>query len=893
MRQAGLAVSAGVLVIAAGLAQGGAVAPRFTRPPMATKVGDGWRIEFAVNRETDVAVFIEDAKGRVVRHLVAGVLGKNPPEPLKANSLEQSIVWDGKDDAGKPVPAGCHLGVSLGLRPVFDRALGWSAAMQDVAGLAVDRRGELYVLGGVSRQAENRAHVRVFDRDGRYLRTIMPHSASVPTDRMTLVEWTRTGWGAPAISRPRSGGARVFEFYRYPGFRSIPYQSPVVTLGGQLGFITGFLVPQWGVGLATPPAFAGAVGRKVVFLDTRDGAAPPGSIVEADQGSPNKAGVLGDGRIFLALSPDGKWLYLGGAERANDVRWGRGQPSHAVCRIALSKPGPAERFLGEHNVPGKDNSHFDQPRGVACDAAGRVYVADYGNDRIQVFQSDGRYVKTLPVRKPDQLAVHPESGEVYVLQAIPEGKAVRMRLLGLGGLEAPRARAALDLPQCRDRVTYVMALDAASRPPALWVSAEQLWRVVDRRDHFEKLFSVQERSKAPEGWESWEGGRQMPYIAADPYREELYVREHGGIVYGSPVLRIDGRTGRVIERLTEPIEQVLGVGPDKLVYMRLAHYPGHKWLVRYDPERRRYVPFPEAESARSEARPGGIKDDFPLGPYVPHGGSRRSYQDQWAVAPNGDIYVLAGPTPEQIAALEKSSLPRPSEGAVKTSRLLQVFSPGGQRRALSALPGLGSGVAEMTCLQVRVARGGAVYLAGMFRPVGQAIPDGLAPDARCLPTFWGTLIKLDSAFDRFPVGRIAGLWEEKLEATPTHNSGGWRIDQGRPIRIDNMLWHYPGIAPVVHEGCTCAGSSFDLDGFERVWVPAVQTCSVNVLDANGNLVMRVGKYGNTDSGGPEPAFIFPRYVTTTDEAAYVEDEENHRIVRLRIRYHAEVRLPLP
>jgi len=52
-----------------------------------------------------VAVFVEDAKGEVVRHLVAGALGDNPPPPLKPG-LSQSLEWDGKADYGKPAGTG-------------------------------------------------------------------------------------------------------------------------------------------------------------------------------------------------------------------------------------------------------------------------------------------------------------------------------------------------------------------------------------------------------------------------------------------------------------------------------------------------------------------------------------------------------------------------------------------------------------------------------------------------------------------------------------------------------------------------------------------------------------------------------------------------------------------
>ena len=41
---------------------------------------------------------------------------------------------------------------------------------------------------------------------------------------------------------------------------------------------------------------------------------------------------------------------------------------------------------------GKANGQFYQPEGIAIDAAGYVYVADTGNNRIQKFKADGTYV---------------------------------------------------------------------------------------------------------------------------------------------------------------------------------------------------------------------------------------------------------------------------------------------------------------------------------------------------------------------------------------------------------------------------------------------------------------------------------------------------------------------
>jgi tripartite motif-containing protein 71 len=41
---------------------------------------------------------------------------------------------------------------------------------------------------------------------------------------------------------------------------------------------------------------------------------------------------------------------------------------------------------------GTGNGQFDRPTGVATDAAGNVYVADAGNNRIQKFSSTGAYL---------------------------------------------------------------------------------------------------------------------------------------------------------------------------------------------------------------------------------------------------------------------------------------------------------------------------------------------------------------------------------------------------------------------------------------------------------------------------------------------------------------------
>jgi tripartite motif-containing protein 71 len=70
--------------------------------------------------------------------------------------------------------------------------------------------------------------------------------------------------------------------------------------------------------------------------------------------------------------------------------WGRGQRL-----IALDADGEPLFIIGEPEVSGDDNEHFAEPKGVAFDATGRLYVADCGNARVQIFDSAGMWIARI------------------------------------------------------------------------------------------------------------------------------------------------------------------------------------------------------------------------------------------------------------------------------------------------------------------------------------------------------------------------------------------------------------------------------------------------------------------------------------------------------------------
>ena len=99
----------------------------FARPPAVSRDGSNVTITFTTKALCDATVVIEDAAGRIVRHLASGVLGKNAPPPFRRNATQQTLVWDGKDDRGRYVERidGHAVRVSLGLKPRFERTLFW------------------------------------------------------------------------------------------------------------------------------------------------------------------------------------------------------------------------------------------------------------------------------------------------------------------------------------------------------------------------------------------------------------------------------------------------------------------------------------------------------------------------------------------------------------------------------------------------------------------------------------------------------------------------------------------------------------------------------------------------------------------------------------------------
>jgi hypothetical protein len=120
--------------------------------------------------------------------------------------------------------------------------------------------------------------------------------------------------------------------------------------------------------------------------------------------------------------------------------------------------------------------------------------------------------------------------------------------------------------------------------------------------------------------------------------------------------------------------------------------------------------------------------------------------------------------------------------------------------------------------------------------------------------------------------------------------------------VEGAEWFYGGVGfcgkngSRAGGGCDCYNARFALDYLGRSFAPEIDHCSVAVLDSAGNLIMRIGQYGNLDSAGPKSLvplpgdgvglFYAPYVATHTDKRVFIADPGNGRIVSVKLGYHA-------
>jgi hypothetical protein len=898
-----------VLMVSGGaVAAAEPVAPTFTRKPTAVRDGEQVRITFAVSAPTDVEVAVVDAGGKVVRHLAAGVLGglKPPPEPLTPG-LAQQLVWDGKDDFGAPAGQGPF---RVRVRAGLDLKVGALLAEDPLyvcypESMATDDDGNLYFLSSSSTGLDFH-HLRVFNRRGEYLRTVMPMPADLPLDQARAFNVIETGGGRWA---PRNRCGTWPEFYRQ--------ESLAVGVAWEL---------------------ANRVGRDGVLnlcnngsllrLNLTGGPAGPGAqpvpLFPKRQVKPY-APVAGT--FYLAASPDGARLYLSGL---GSWREKRTDPDFPAGRILVRERGETRTFvdvtLGDRQ--GKQEwiprVNYADLAGMSCDARGNLYVCDPTNGKVRVFEPSGKETGGFDVEAPLQVACHRKTGALYVLCVSPQyaqGRKVLRKFSALA--EGAREVCAFALPTTGE--SGCMALDDSAEPPVIWAAT--------RAGHVQYTFNAPARVFRLEDRGPTFVETPHPILfGLDGVKDRLAVHpETELVVYKGQYADAGAVNGLTGEKVALPFKHCIDMaaGQDGHWYVQVtSSFAGY--VLKYD----------------RDLKPAAVQSKMP-----PPGAKGKTPENAvgWAFGKYGWGISAAGLAADRAGRLFTLQL---GNTHVDGGYFVVVFGPDGKVEEhpwAKDHPKFGVQVKDqgfqffnsalVSLLDpkddwhygnqgagLQVDPQGNVYVGTRLSPVGYSVRAGYEQDV-AYTTCVGAVIK-------FPPG---GGQLINLAGQPPEGRPGLVLERrcwpkGR-VFAENALTVYRELGSVgggVGTGCSCRQPTFSVDPYGRLAIPNAITFSVRFVDNVGNEIAEVGKYGNLDvfvpaltavqetlpkehplrraavnaaksetvnalleaaPGGGLPAaaaaFGWPEAVAAGERALYVADVYNHRIVRLDKTYGAE------
>lgn len=909
----------------------------FIKKPKISNEGNNVSISFETKGFCDVTIAIEDNTNKIVRHLACGVLGNNAPEPFIKNTKEQKIIWDGKDDLGRYIDnkESYVVRVSLGLKPQMERSLLWSPkrrANGEVSKGVVIRAAPEGVYVSDGGQAPD--HIRLFSHNGDYIKTVYPFPAKSIKDLKGLIMTPFPQDGKILPVKPSyqmctllTSGDNALNINFKDGSYFHASMDPCHK-GEHARGIYDFALKNGKIAVGanrlnrlTPEGTSGGLnfyGPWICFQKAGGIFKPQESTLSMNLGGyeilthlkPNK----------MAFNPNGKILYLTRyTENFSLDGLSHNYWQHGVYRMNYEEDKEPELFLG-NTKKGSDSEHFSMPADIACDSKGRIYVADFGNHRVQIFSEEGKLLKTIPVECPTQVILSP-ADEIYVstwdLLGSREETQIKSEkpfvLRKFKSFEEPTLLETYSLPIAETRAKFYqnVEIDFWAEALTIWVTPglvpindqpnEKRLRSAGitistlKNKSFELTKSF-EKESASTVIETMAPGSNRQRLYFDPKKELLYVGEGG--YFFQDVLTIDINTGKT-KKINLPFDaEDMAFDINGLAYLR-----SEKFLVRYEPETWREVPFDYGEerdkityntsSSRREGRAvSGIS--LPVNSNWHHGGMH--------IAPSGNIvvgclfsYAPLGKPPRGmvVANYENKYKPELYPGrvthAVYGCEYVHVWDKFGKLIYEDAIKGLG------TLNGVAIDNQNNLYvLSAAPRHNGDKQPFNYLA---------GTMMKFKPGKGKLisdePSAPVPLPTDEKPKRTPdlTNLPGNaW---------VEGAEWFYGGIGWHGKNngvGCGCRNTRFALDYFGRSFAPEIDRYSVAVIDTAGNLILRIGTYGNIDDGKPliaeggpantrsiggdEVAFVHPAYVATqTDRRVFVADISNYRIASVLLGYN--------
>ena len=800
----------------------------FVAPPRVERDAQQTVVSFTLKKSADVEVAVLNAKGKIVRHLAAGVLGgKNPPPPPLKVGLSQKLVWDGKNDLGKPALGGpFQIRIRGGMTVKFGRTIGGSPYTGSVVvmpyrapvnGLTVDSDGNLYIkmmssVGSHGNSGMWPWHLRKFDRQGKYRETVLPYSPSTERGK---------AHGIKLIDAPGHRFTPVNQNSLYPVFSVLGNEIVGRSLGNEIVFVSSEM-------------------RRLNYFSI-DGSNRIRSrqmwSAEAKLNCPRWLDIQ------VAFSPDGRYAYYsnvagtaydGKKPEDIDPKWPQGR----IYRQDLTDPEADPVAFFDIELPDWNQKKYWMPSawdkktaaaGIDTDAKGNVIVCDLVNQQVVEIGPDGKQLSATDVPWPDKVMVSRKTGDLYVIsRKISRGFLPPATLRKISG-RGKDAQVVSELALA-GTVGGAYALDESGDTPVLWLAGqvEKVGKLVRIEDRGAKLVVAEEeflnRDKNAISF--------VGYMDVDREAELVYVTRSGGTVW-----RYQGESGQGGPLEIKAVD--LAIGPQGNIFT---------WGVsgRYDGPIARYTrdlkPAPLASTG---------KHTFG---YLYGRAGRGSSVCGMDVDLLGRVFATYGSNDCHVRAYDADGK------LVEFDRKITVNTRLGSEQipvAIAGVRGYGG--------SIRLDNQGNSYL----------LQHGLPKDHRPPPGF-----ENDEAY-RLAVGTIYKFPAAggKFEQT------NWSVK-----KADGALTSYAGCGPVSRwraiGSCACTKPRFDVDGYGRLYIPNGITYSVSVRDNANNEIVRFGQYGNFDCQGPESKqplpgipLGWPVTAGASDRYIYVGDCLNHRVVR--------------
>jgi len=823
---------------------------KFAKTPAITKVVGKTVVSFAVSEQTDVEVAILGAKGRVVCHLAAGVLGTNtpPPAPLKPG-LSQAVEWDGNDDYGQAAKGGpFRARVRIGMGVKLDKVVGgdpyalYSKEMGGgdhsgwrLTGLEVKADGKVYVLANSSHIGQ--PVIRQYDGAGNYLRTVFPPAAGLPAEKVK-------GWGIVA----RGDGSYS---YRYSDLGSVALSTTFIS--GWRAPIP-YLIPSPEKdslllcrSLSAPPMKVntdGTIAPKPV-LGSRLVEEP--SVLEKT--ARNRMASLAAGQLHVFLSPDRKHYYVSALFAGKYVTWRRKRAGAAktgfwrdgqVFKVDMATH-KAESFFALDadkvitDMAARSKSPIADARygnyaaltGAVADAEGRVFVGDRQNRRILILDDAAKIIREIPCDYPDRIAVNPKSKAIYVTtrKGHYHGPG-RLALLKFNDWSKDTKPSAT-IPLCGvshfNQRTH-LAVAESKGTVYVWVAYTAL-PVRVYTDKGGELELVKDFYQAGP-----QRALDMQHMQVDRRNETVYLTDGFGCTFQ---LKDWGRP-RFVRCLTTGKKHLraLSMGIDTrngFFYVHSHMSPVRRYALEGDAFKGAPV-----GGSKGIAVTTPICNDWRIG----LGQGDRGI----AIAPDGSLATLG--------VLQK--------GGAAYAGPLTFFRADPAEAPWTPVPFPDFGKNPKSG-GIRFDLQGNLY-AGKYDSPPKTTPKGFESD-RSFRASTGRIYKYA------PTGKYGDLFPTAPKA---------------PAKIYDV--HYGSISPRFSRT-----PRFGVDGWGRIYYPTTLLPSVSVIDNEGNEVLRFGTWGNRDSMGGLPGdrvptkgipMAWPNSVDATDDYIYVTDIVNIRLLRI-------------